>query len=121
MEQNRLEQQEVNNSILQKYQIFDSFTASLLFLTVLHWDKEPLLFPFLAFSHAQGSSWLEEVLRISSVSVPGPAEGFVLPQLSQWNPQVHVSSSPDRKQGCSGVVSHVLHWRGWAPPVLLSL
>lgn len=35
MEQNRLEQQKVNNSILHKHQIFDSFTTGLLFLTTV--------------------------------------------------------------------------------------
>lgn len=77
MEQNRLEQQKVNNSILHRHQIFDSFTTSLIFLTTVGWDKECLLFPLVAFSHPQSSSCLQEVLSSISVSVPQGSSGLV--------------------------------------------
>lgn len=122
MEQNRLEQHKVNNSIFHRHQIFDSFRTSLLFLTTVGGDKECLLFPLLAFSHPQSSSCLQEVLSNISVSVPQGISALVdlLSSPSRTLRFIWAAHQTQTHQGggCTGfseVVSHTLHWGGWAP------
>lgn len=103
-QQNRLQQQKVNNArlfyISTKY--LTVLQLACYFRQLLHQDKEHLLFPFLAFSHPQNYSCLEDVLRNRGfVLIPlCPLKGSLFIQLSQSIPKVYLSSLPERKGSC---------------------